>query len=215
MEGVFHRCHEGVHSVDDVHIFWLTTLCCKGAETLFFFGFDVEQTSGTHASVHSSKVFHHIAQAHIVIGILERHIFVAVHQGFHKTEFGISCKIDGFVDAFCAKAHLRCGEIAARSARETHNHRIVIFTNAFQTHGQPFLALERLVVFRICCWLSLSIRVDAEYGKVGIMTGPHPVVLIKTKLCHLLWRIHHKAYIVIALFVESIVTISSEIRHDA
>ena len=47
------------------------------------------------------------------------------------------------------------------------------------------------------------------------MTGPHPVVLVKAELSDLLWRIHHKAHVVIALFVEGIVTISSEIRHNA
>ena len=215
VERVAHGGHERIDALDDVFVFRPAAARGECAEVGFFTGLDVEQAGGSDAGVHATEVFHHVAQTHIVVGILERHIFVAIHQRFHEAKFGISSEIDGLVDTFSAKAHLRCREIATRSARESHNHRIVVLVDAFQAHGQPFLALERLLVFRVCRRLSLSICIDAEHCKVSIVAWPNPVVLVKAKLSDLLWRIHHKAHVVIALFVEGIVTIAPEIRYNA
>ena len=210
VERVAHGGHERIDALDDVFVFRPATAGGKFAESGFFARLDVEQTGGSDAGVHAAEVFHHVAELHVLAGVLERGGFVAVHERLHEAEFGFSGEVDGLIDALAAQAHLRSGEETAGAAGEAHDHGVVAVFDAAQTDGQPLVAVQRHVGFGVARGASLGIGVDAEHRKVGIVARPHPIVLVEAELGDLLGRVHHQTDVVVALFDEEEIAIASE-----
>ena len=70
VERVAHGGHERIDALDDVFVFRPATARGKFAESGFLARLDVEQTGGSDAGVHAAEVFHHVAELHVLAGVL-------------------------------------------------------------------------------------------------------------------------------------------------
>ena len=206
---------EAVDALNDVLIFGLAALGSKLAEGGFLLTLLAHEVNLADGLVHTAVVLHHIAEAHVVILELQTDRIVGVHLLLEKFEVRIAHEDEGQVLLLRAHLDLRGRQVAARAARETHDHRIVALVETAEADGEELLDVERAVVLVVVGWLSVLVGVDAEEGKVGVVARPHPVVRIAAELRNIERGVDHEAHVRILLFEEEEVLVGAEEGDDA